>query len=83
MQLYRMAVVLPVSKRGSITLPPELRKKLGIDQIDNPMLMVNEKDGLLVLIPATAIPMREIPESKIRKWIAEDEHALESFLNTK
>jgi bifunctional DNA-binding transcriptional regulator/antitoxin component of YhaV-PrlF toxin-antitoxin module len=78
-----MAVVLPVSKRGSITLPPELRKKLGIDQIENPMLMVGEKDGSLVLEPATAIPLRDIPESKIKKWISEDEQALESFLKTK
>jgi len=83
MQLCCMAVVLPVSKRGSITLPPELRKKLGIDQIENPMLMIDEKDGLLVLEPATAVPLRDIPESKIRKWISEDEQAFDSFVKKK
>jgi hypothetical protein len=29
---------LALSKRGSLTLPPELRRKMGLDKVRNPML---------------------------------------------
>lgn len=79
MQCNRMAVAIPVSKRDTVTLPPELRKKLGLDRLSNPMLVVDEENGKLTMEPATAVPVREIPESKIRSWIAEDESAMKHF----
>lgn len=71
-----MTVILPVSKRGTVTLPPDLRSKLGLDRLENPMLLAEEKDGKLLLEPATAVPVRDLPEATIRGWIVEDEKAM-------
>lgn len=68
-----MKQVVPVSKRGTITLPPLYRKRLGIDQLENPLMLVEEHDGKLTLELATAIPVRDIPTKTIQNWIAEDE----------
>ena len=74
-----MAIAVPISKRGTITIPPEIRKKLGIDRLDNPMLLVEEKDGRLYFEPAAAIPVRDIPKSKLQSWIKEDEAEMATF----
>lgn len=74
-----MPQVLPVSKRGTITLPPAYRRKLGLDRMENPLVLAEEKDGKLVLEVATAMPVRDIPESTIRSWIEEDEKAGEAL----
>ncbi|MBK1880243.1 hypothetical protein [Pelagicoccus mobilis] len=74
-----MPTVIPISKRGTVTLPPALRRRLGLEGLENPMLIANEVDGKLVLEPATAIPVRDIPKKTIRKWIKEDEAAMEAF----
>jgi bifunctional DNA-binding transcriptional regulator/antitoxin component of YhaV-PrlF toxin-antitoxin module len=79
MHLCGMAQVLPVSKRGTITLPPAYRRKLGLDRMENPFVLAEEKNGKLILEVATAIPVRDIPESTIRGWIAEDEKAGEAL----
>lgn len=64
---------LVMTKRGSVTLPPALRKRLGIDKIDSPLLLVEERDGGVFLQPATALPVRAIPRQTLEKWIADDE----------
>lgn len=65
--------VLPVSKRGTITLPPTMRKKMGLDRMENPLMIVKEEGGRLIMEPAAAMPVRDLPESVIRGWIEEDE----------
>lgn len=82
MQHYCMAIAVPISKRGTFTIPPEIRKRLGVDQLKNPMLLVEERDGKLYLEPAAAIPVRDIPEATLRTWIKEDEAAMASFKNS-
>lgn len=79
MQYRSMAVVIPMSKRGTVTLPPELRRRLGLDRLENPMLLAEEQDGKLVLEAATAVPVRDLPEDKIQQWIADDEAAMQAF----
>ncbi len=74
-----MAIAIPASKRGTITIPPEIRKKLGVDRIDNPMLLIEEQDGKLYFEPAAAIPVRNIPKSKIQSWIKKDEAEMADF----
>jgi bifunctional DNA-binding transcriptional regulator/antitoxin component of YhaV-PrlF toxin-antitoxin module len=74
-----MAIAVPISKRGTVTIPPEIRKKLGVDRLDNPMLLVEEKDGRLYFEPAAAIPVRDIPKSKLRSWVKEDEAEMATF----
>lgn len=70
---------LALSKRGSLTLPPELRRKMGLDKLRHPMLIVEEREGGLFLHPATAVPMRDIPKVQIKAWIARDEAEMKAF----
>ncbi|MGC9453214.1 MAG: hypothetical protein ACP5I4_17410 [Oceanipulchritudo sp.] len=70
-----MIKVVPISKRGTITLPPPFRKKMRLDQVDNPLMLVEEKDGKLIMELAAAVPVRDIEEDTLKSWIAEDEAA--------
>jgi hypothetical protein len=72
-QLCGMATRLPISKRGSLTLPPALRRKMGPDKMPNQMVVVEKREGGLFLRPAIALPIREIPKKQIEEWIARDE----------
>jgi len=74
-----MAVVIPISKRGTVTLPPDLRRQLGLDRLENPMLLAEEQDGKLILQPATAVAVRDLPKATMKKWISEDEAAMKGF----
>lgn len=79
MRLYRMSTVIPISKRGTVTLPPALRRKFGFDRMENPLVIVEERDGALILRPATAVAVRDLPKSLIDEWIAEDEAGMAQF----
>jgi hypothetical protein len=43
------------------------------------MVLVEMRDGGVFLQPAEAMPVRDIPESTLRAWIAEDERDAEGF----
>ena len=68
-----MVTTLPISKRGALTLPPALRRKLGLDRLSNPMVLVEERDNGLFLQPAVAVPVKDIPKQTLTRWIARDE----------
>lgn len=70
---------IPVSKRGTITLPPEIRRALGLDAAEHPMMLVEMRHGGVFLQPAEAMPVRDIPLETMQQWIAEDERDSESF----
>ena len=72
-------ITVPVSKRGAITLPPEMRRKLGLDVAEHPLMLVELRDGGIFLQPAEAIPVRDIPAETLQAWIAEDEKDAEAF----
>lgn len=72
-------ISIPVSKRGTITLPPEIRRSLGLDVAEHPMMLVELRNGGIFLQPAEALPVRDIPEETLRQWIAEDESDAEKF----
>lgn len=82
MQHYGMAITLPLSKRGSLTLPPTVRQKMGLDKLPNPMVLVEEREGGLFLQPAVALPVRDLPKKQIKEWIARDEAGMEAFRAT-
>lgn len=82
MQRCDMTTTLPVSKRGALTLPPNLRRKLGLDQLSSPMVIIEEREGGLFLQPAAAMPMRDIPKETIARWIARDEAEMRQFAGT-
>lgn len=83
LQHCSMAIAVPISKRGTVTIPPEIRKRLGVDRLENSMLLVEERDGKLYFEPAAAIPVRDIPKSKLRNWIQKDEKEMAAFRKTK
>jgi AbrB family looped-hinge helix DNA binding protein len=64
---------LTISKRGTITLPPDVRRKLGLEKASNPLLIMEERDGGIFLQPATAIPVRDLTRDQIQQWITDDE----------
>ena len=74
-----MAAIISISKRGTITLPPAIRRKLALDRVRNPMMLVEEKDGRIILEPAATLPLRDIPKATIDSWVSEDEAAMEAF----
>lgn len=70
---YCSMTVIPLSKRGTLTIPPEFRRKLGLERLPNALFIVEEKEGGLFLRPCSAIPVKDFPQSTIEKWIEEDE----------
>lgn len=70
---------LQVSKRGTVTLPPEIREALGLNTAQHPMMLAELRNGGLFLQPAEAVPVRDIPLEEMKKWIAEDERDAEGF----
>ncbi len=78
-----MAFTLPITKRGSLTLPPALRRKLGIDKVPSPLVVVSERDGGLFIQFAAAVPVRDIPKSVIEGWVREDRAEMAAFRKAK
>ena len=76
---YCSMTAISVSKRGTITLPPEIRRGLGLETAAHPMMLVELRDGGVFLQPAEALPVRDIPEARLREWIAEDERGAKGF----
>jgi bifunctional DNA-binding transcriptional regulator/antitoxin component of YhaV-PrlF toxin-antitoxin module len=79
MQHCGMTTTLSMTKRGGLTLPPKLRRKLGLDKLREPLLLVEERDGGLFLQPALALPVRDLPKRKIARWLARDEAEMKAF----
>lgn len=74
-----MTMVVPISKRGAVTLPPALRRKFGFGAGDNPLILIEERDGEIILRPASAVTVRDIPPQVIQEWLAEDEAGMREF----
>ena len=71
-----------MTKRGGLTLPPALRRKMGLDKMRNPMVLVEERDGGLFLQPAVTLAVRDLPKKQIEQWIARDEAEMAVFRAT-
>ncbi len=74
-----MTTVVPISKRGAVTLPPALRRKFGFGEGENPLILIEEREGEIVLRPACAVTVRDIPAKMIQEWIADDEAGRKAF----
>jgi bifunctional DNA-binding transcriptional regulator/antitoxin component of YhaV-PrlF toxin-antitoxin module len=70
---------IPVSKRWTITLPPEIRKELGLESARHPMMLMELREGGVFMTPATAMPVRDIPLKQMQDWISADEEDAERF----
>ena len=73
---------ITMTKRGSVTIPPNFRRRLGVSRLPNPLFIVEERDGGLFLQPATAIPLRELSRGQLQEWIKEDEAGLTALRAT-
>ncbi|NBV39312.1 MAG: hypothetical protein EBS00_07125 [Verrucomicrobia bacterium] len=78
-----MTYTLPVSKRGTLTLPPELRIKLKLNRLNSPMVVLDEKDGVVIMQSAVAMPIRDIPKESINRWILNDEAEFNTYKKKK
>ena len=74
-----MMIVLPVSKGGRLTLPRDLRRKLGLDHLASPRVLVEEREGGFFLKPVAAIPVRDLPKKTIARWIVRDGAEMAQF----
>jgi hypothetical protein len=74
-----MVTTIPLTKRGSLTLPPALRRKMGLDKLRTPMVLIEEREGGLFLQAAVAMPVRDITKKQIAQWIARDEADMAKF----
>ena len=62
---------LIVSSRGQITLPADLRLRLGIKE--GGVLTLEERNGEVILRPAAVVELTMYSDSDIARWDAEDE----------
>ncbi len=60
-----------VSPRGQITLPVEVRHRLGIKE--GGVVTLEERDGALLLRPAAVVELTMYSDEDIARWDAEDE----------
>ena len=68
-----MSTTVQVSPRGTITLPIDLRRRLGLNRPSQSILIVEERSDGIFLHPAMTVPIRDIPTKTIKKWVANDE----------
>ncbi len=61
---------LTVSGRGQITLPANMRKRLGIEA--GGVLIAEEREGDIVLRPAAVLEIETYSDADIIRWDAED-----------
>lgn len=61
---------LTVSGRGQITLPANMRKRLGIEA--GGVLIAEEREGDIVLRPAAVLEIETYSDADIARWDAED-----------
>jgi len=61
---------LTVSGRGQITLPANMRKRLGIEA--GGVLIAEEREGDIVLRPAAVMEIDTYSDADIARWDAED-----------
>jgi len=83
MQFSCMTYTLSVSKRGTLTLPPELRIKLKLNRLASPMVVLEEKNGVVTMQSAIAMPIRDIPKESIDRWILNDEADFKTYKKKK
>lgn len=61
---------LTISKKGQITLPAEMRKKMGLET--GCTVIAEEKNGELVLRPAAIVEIDLYSDGQIGRWDDED-----------
>jgi bifunctional DNA-binding transcriptional regulator/antitoxin component of YhaV-PrlF toxin-antitoxin module len=68
-----MPSAIQISPRGTLTLPVGVRRRLGLDQKEHSLLLIEERADGIFLHPAISVPVRDIPAKTIRRWVKTDE----------
>ena len=66
-----MSETLVVSSRGQITLPAQLRKRLGIKGGD--VVILEDRGGEVVLKPGIVLPVQHYTDEQIEDWDLADQ----------
>jgi len=66
-----MTTTIQVNQRGTLTLPIELRKKLGIEK--GGVIMIEESSEGIILKPAVAFPVEMYTDERLKEFEKEDE----------
>ncbi|MBN1309047.1 MAG: AbrB/MazE/SpoVT family DNA-binding domain-containing protein [Chitinispirillaceae bacterium] len=66
-----MTATIQINRRGTLTLPKELRKKLGLEK--GGVVMAEEAAEGIVLRPAVAFPVEMYTDSRIEEFDKEDD----------
>ena len=65
-----MRASLTVSSRGQITLPADIRKRMGI--VAGGVVILEEREDEVVLRPAAVLEIETYGDADITRWNAED-----------
>ncbi len=68
-----MPAVANVSSRGTLTLPIQIRRKLGLTKNSQAIIIFEERPDGILLHPAIPVPIRDLPRAKVKAWIEQDE----------
>lgn len=66
-----MTATIQINKRGTLTLPKELRKRLGLEK--GGVVIAEESSDGVILKPAVAFPIEMYSDSRIKDFEKEDE----------
>ena len=72
-----MTEVLKINARGTLTLPKELRKRLGVEE-GGQILAEETRDGILLRLGMT-LPVEIYSEDRLAEFAKNNEKALEKF----
>jgi AbrB family looped-hinge helix DNA binding protein len=66
-----MTATIQINQRGTLTLPKELRKRLGLEK--GGVVIAEESSDGVILKPAVAFPIEMYSDSRIKDFEKEDE----------
>jgi len=76
-----MTKVLSINDRGTLTLPKEMRRRLGVDR--NAQVIAEETDDGILLRPGVTFPVELYSEARLAEFRRHNEEALAGFRRKK
>ena len=70
-----MTTTIQINERGTLTLPKELRKRLGLEK--GGVIIAEVSDNGIILKPAVAFPIEMYTDSRIKEFEKEDKKLME------
>jgi AbrB family looped-hinge helix DNA binding protein len=70
-----MTTTIQINERGTLTLPKELRKRLGLEK--GGVIIAEVSNDGIILKPAVAFPIEMYTDSRIEEFEKEDEKLTE------